>query len=220
MESVPCTLKPSQVKKFKNIKTIQLSADQIAMGKQHPHKLVLHHENAKKVKKAAKNNRGIRLQLSQPEIEGSGFLDDAWDTIKNIGSVALGPVSQVYKAVAPIARAALPYAKPLISEYTGIPQEAIQAAADVSKQVLGAGKRRKAKKSAQDFHGDITITSAKPVFSPAPIPLSANPIGGRLPRIIRATGAANGGSFKPAGGSFKPAGGAMMGYGRRGRGRK
>lgn len=219
MESVPCTLKPSQVKKFKNIKTIQLSADQIAMGKNHPHKLVLHHENAKKVKRAAKNKRGVRLSLSQPEIEGSGFLDDAWDTIKSIGSTALGPIKEVYKAVAPIARAALPYAKPLISEYTGIPQEAIQAAADVSKQVFGAGKR-KAKKSSQDFHGDITITAAKPVFSPAPIPLSANPIGGRMPRAVRGTGAANGGSFKPAGGSFKPAGGAMMGYGRRGRGRK
>jgi hypothetical protein len=220
MENIPCTLTPDKVRKLKKSSTIQLSAEQIAMGKNHPHTLVLHHENAKKVRRAAKSKRGVRLQLSHPEIEGSGFLDDAWDTMKSIGSVALGPISQVYKAVAPIARAALPYAKPLISEYTGIPQEAIQAAADVSKQVLGAGKRRKTMKSAQDFHGDITITSAEPVFSPAPIPISANPIGGRIPRIIRATGAANGGSFKPAGGSFKPAGGAMMGYGRRSRGKK
>jgi hypothetical protein len=131
----------------------------------------------------------------------------------------LGPIKEVYQAVAPISRAALPYAKPLISEYTGIPESAIDTAADISKKVFGAGKR-KAKKTAQDFQGDITITAAKPVFSPAPIPLSANPIGGGVPRFVRGTGAANGGSFKPAGGSFKPAGGAMMGYGRRGRGRK
>lgn len=219
MESVPCTLNPSQVRKLKKASTIQLSADQIAMGKEHPHALVLHHENAKKVKRAAKNKRGVRIQLSNPEIEGSGFLDDAWDTIKSIGSVALGPVSQVYKAVAPVARAVLPYAKPLISEYTGIPQEAIQAAADISKQVLGAGKRAKNSKqsSRQMPSADITITAAKPVFSPAPLPSSANPIGGRM----RRTGAANMGGLIGPSGSFRPAGYGVLGRGRgRGRGRK
>jgi hypothetical protein len=217
MESVPCTLSPAQVRKLKKASTIQLSADQIAMGKQHPHALVLHHENAKKVKRAAKNKRGVRLSLSHPEIEGSGFLDDAWDTIKSIGSTALGPIKEVYQAVAPVARAVLPYAKPLISEYTGVPESAIDTAADISKKVFGAGKR--GKKAKQMPSADITITAAKPVFSPAPLPLSANPIGGKMPRAVRGTGAANMGGLIGPSGSFKPAGGAMMGYGKRGRGR-
>lgn len=40
-----------------------------------PHVLNLHHENMKKVQKAIKGKKGVRLQLSDYEIEGSGLKD-------------------------------------------------------------------------------------------------------------------------------------------------
>ena len=62
-------------------KGVQLSAAQLK-GKQHA--LALHPMNAKKVERARKSNKGVRLQMSPSEIDGSG-LKEIWAGIKNAG---------------------------------------------------------------------------------------------------------------------------------------
>ena len=51
-----------------NWHTVQLKHEHISHEKQHPYVLVLNHENTKKVHKAAKNSKGVRLGLSSDEI--------------------------------------------------------------------------------------------------------------------------------------------------------
>lgn len=73
----PVTLTLGQFQKLRKGGTVQLRADQIDTSRQHKHHLTLHPENAKKVKRAARNRRGVRLSLSPTEFEmsGEGFGD-------------------------------------------------------------------------------------------------------------------------------------------------
>ena len=73
MESIPVRISKSQALKAKRGKPVQLGYSQLSGDSNI--KLVLHPANAKKVKRAVRNQRGCRLILSPEEIHGSGILD-------------------------------------------------------------------------------------------------------------------------------------------------
>lgn len=196
-KGIPCTLTPNQIRKVKRGHMLQLSYDQINPNASHEHSLVLHPENAKKIMKAIKSKKGVRLGLTQPELEGSGF----WDFVKSLGNMIATPA----KALAPILK---PIAKelgaPIVSKYTGIPTDVVKQGVDITAQLAGVGvrggKRKKAKMPSKQYSLLEQETG--------PTPVKLQPAGGRMPR---------GGSFRPSGGrmdrggSFRVAGD----YGRR-----
>ena len=72
MESVKVSLSQNQLSKIKRGQPIQISAAGLKGGNL---VLKLQPNNMKKVKRAIKNSKGVRIQLSNEEIEGSGILD-------------------------------------------------------------------------------------------------------------------------------------------------
>jgi hypothetical protein len=70
-------LSPSQVKKLTMGHSINLSKQAVKGG---PYKLIVHPMVYKRLMRARKNNKGVRLMLSKAEIEGSGIMD----VLKNI----------------------------------------------------------------------------------------------------------------------------------------
>ena len=101
MEEIPVRISQNQARKSKSGKAIQLAYPQLSGDANI--KLVLHPANAKKVKRAVRNQKGCRLILSPEEIQGSGI----FDFLKNAGKWLKKNVvdTEFYqKNVRPIAR--------------------------------------------------------------------------------------------------------------------
>jgi hypothetical protein len=60
MHHVPVSLTKKQASRLLHGHTVQIKHEHISHGKKHPHVLVLHHENAKKVHRAALHRKGVR----------------------------------------------------------------------------------------------------------------------------------------------------------------
>jgi hypothetical protein len=76
-------LSKHQVRKAAQGRPIQISAENLHKG---THTIHVHPENHKKIQKAKRVRKGVRLHLSHHEMEGSGlfdFLRNAWNTVKN-----------------------------------------------------------------------------------------------------------------------------------------
>ncbi len=87
MTKFAVSLTKSQYMKLKRGQTVQLSAQQISPNAQQSHHLILHHETAKKVKKAIAQKKGVRLSLSPEELEASGEgLKEFLQGLKKAGS--------------------------------------------------------------------------------------------------------------------------------------
>ncbi len=71
-------LSKNQVMKARRGMPIQISAGAL---REATHQVSLHPENHKKVTRAKRMNKGVRLQLGTHEMQASGFLDD----LRNIG---------------------------------------------------------------------------------------------------------------------------------------
>jgi hypothetical protein len=66
---VDITLTQSQFDKLRRGHTIQLDREQASGG---PHRLMVHHETAKKIHRARASNKGVRIALTPHEMEMSG----------------------------------------------------------------------------------------------------------------------------------------------------
>jgi hypothetical protein len=91
-------LSPSQVKKLTMGHSINLSKQAVKGG---PYKLIVHPMVYKRLMRARKNNKGVRLMLSKAEIEGSGIMD----VLKNIfegGKKVFRVAKKVYEPFKPL----------------------------------------------------------------------------------------------------------------------
>lgn len=78
-------LKPAQARKIAKGGVVQLSASQVmgTCSKSHPASLLLHPEMHRKISKAMRARKGVRIQLSPTELEQNGEgLRDIWKGIK------------------------------------------------------------------------------------------------------------------------------------------
>jgi hypothetical protein len=84
---VPLTLHEKQFRRLKNGHAVQLKHHQIAHGNKHAHHVVVHTTKAKKIHSAARNQKGVRLDLTKHELEMSGQgLKEFWAGLKKAGS--------------------------------------------------------------------------------------------------------------------------------------
>ena len=108
-------LSDAQKRKLQSGGTVQVRNNQIGSG----HDFKLHKENAKKIIKALKNGSGVRLGLSDHEIEGSGIFGkkaDRWfkkvgidKAVNKVGN-ALKPLA--HEAITAVGRAGSAYGLP------------------------------------------------------------------------------------------------------------
>ena len=177
LHHVPVTLTKKQASRLMHGHTVQLKHEHISHAKQHPHVLVLHHENAKKVHKAAKNSKGVRLGLSSEEIHhcmGTGLFDwikNAWNTVKN--KVIDTPFYQ--QTIKPIAKQGV---NALIDDFVPAPARDIaHKAADFAGDKTGAFGLRPHKRVALSNNMSRMIAPEHPSFNPG---LPLRPIGGAV----------------------------------------
>jgi hypothetical protein len=122
----------------------------------------LHPSNHKKVQKAKKSSKGVRLHLSQNEVAGSGFLDwikDVGNKIADAGNWVKHNVIDSYfyqKNIRPIAHDIVASTvKPVVSSYTGPLSGVANQGIDAIGNSTGAfglkhHKKRKGKKVAHE----------------------------------------------------------------------
>lgn len=186
METVPVTLSQLQVKRLTMGHTIQLKLHQIDPEITHPHKLILHPETAKRIRAAAKRQRGIRIALTQEEVHGSGLFD--W--LKQAGSWLKSNIidTPAYQKVA----------KPIVRELVnsavenfvpaGVARDTARKASDFVGEKSGAfGLKQKARTCNIGNYSPL-ISSEHPANNPSEITLPAPGI--------------RGGSFMAAGASI------------------
>jgi hypothetical protein len=80
--SVKLNLSKAQLSKLRNGHAVQLKSNQIGQGNT---SVSLHPSNIKKLTKAVRQGKGVRVQLNHDEIMGSGFMSQA----KSMGKAAL-----------------------------------------------------------------------------------------------------------------------------------
>ena len=80
--SVKLNLSKAQLSKLRNGHAVQLKSHQIGQGNT---SVSLHPSNVKKLTKAVRQGKGVRVQLNHDEIMGSGFMSQA----KSMGKAAL-----------------------------------------------------------------------------------------------------------------------------------
>lgn len=89
-----------QLSRARNGHPIQLKHEQINTG--HHISIHAHPETFKKILKAHKNKRGVRLHLTEHEMmHGTGFFDNVKNFLKKNGTAILDTVGNVASAVAP-----------------------------------------------------------------------------------------------------------------------
>jgi hypothetical protein len=205
MHKVPVTLTKKQATRLMHGHTVQLKHENISHGRQHQHHLVLHHENVKKVHKAARNSKGCRLALSPEEIHhcmGSGIFDfskNAWNTVKN--KVIDTPFYQ--NTVRPLAKQGV---NTLIDNFVpAAARDVAHKAADFAGDKTRAFGLRPHKKVALSNNMSRMIAPEHPSFNPG---LPLRPIGGAVShrraasapkKAVRRRKRNTGGSILPSG---------------------
>jgi hypothetical protein len=124
-------LSAAQMRNIKSGKPIQLSAAQLK--NKGPHQIALHPMNSKKIMRAMKQNKGVRLVLSEAEIAGGNLMN----FFKGLASTG----KKVLETVAPVLK---PIVAPLI-------KQGLASAAQVGAQKLGEKNK---------FLGDIAQSAA------------------------------------------------------------
>lgn len=129
---ISISLTPKQLKKLAIGHAVQLSSNSIKGGE---HKIDVHPLTYKKIMRARKSGKGIRLMLSQDEIQGSGLLD----VLKNMfegGKKVFGVAKKVYEPFKPFLAPILKQATQNLAQQ-GISKlgEKSPFAAEIAKQV-------------------------------------------------------------------------------------
>lgn len=131
-------LTAAQLRNIRTGKPFQLTPSQIKAGGKHI--IALHPANHKKIMRALKQNKGVRIQLSASEIEGGNLMD----FLRGVGRVG----KKAFETVAPILK---PILAPLV-------RQGLTAAATAGTQKLGEKNK---------FLGDIASTVAPQLIDAA-----------------------------------------------------
>lgn len=120
----PLTITENQFHKLRKGKTVQLTHSQISLKKKHNHQIFVQPPKFKRLHTAARNGKGVRLQLTPNELEmsGAGFMDFI-NKLKNAGKWVKDKIidSDVYQknlkpVVSDIVRAGVNVAKPFVPQ--------------------------------------------------------------------------------------------------------
>jgi hypothetical protein len=128
-------LSSAQMRNIKSGKPIQLSAAQLK--NKGPHQIALHPMNSKKIMRAMKQNKGVRLIISSSEVEGGNLMN----FFKGLASTG----KKVFDVVSPILK---PIVAPLI-------KQGLTSAAQVGAQKIGEKNK---------FLGDIAASATPAII--------------------------------------------------------
>ena len=186
-------LNAAQLRNIKAGKPFQLSPSQMKAGGKHMIKL--HPANKKKILRALKQNKGVRIQLSKEEIEGGNIMD-FFKGLASAGKKAYDTVAPILKPiVAPLIRQGLTAAATAGTQKLGEKNKFLgDIAASVAPQLIdaaatkaGLGMKRRKRDVIQDDQS-VFVNSNHPANSPV-VPYIS---GGKM-------GRGGGSGFRPAG---------------------
>lgn len=200
---VDVTLNKSQFDKLRRGHTVQLDSNQVSGG---PHRLVVHHETAKKILRARTAGKGVRIALTPNEMEmsGEGF-KEFLQGLKNAGKWVKEKVIDTpfyQQSIKPIVRQAVDAGLTAATPTLGIAAPLARSGVNALGKETGAF----GVKSRKQRGGAVKAQMVPPCVDnayvwPQPIPnlvnwgVGAQPM--RKPAQKRAA-RDNGGSFKPA----------------------
>ena len=137
MSDMKLDLTKNQINALLRGRGIQLKPHQIGRGKSLPSNFPSRHMKA--LKKAMKNQKGMRLKFEPYEMEGAGI----FDFLKDAASMVINPLKQitgpVVKTLAPVLKPVAKALAPEISKRTGIPQDIVNAGIDIGSTLAGNG---------------------------------------------------------------------------------
>ena len=169
---VPLVVSKGQFLKMKRGLPVQFSHKALST---HKHHLMLHHENHRKVQKALKERKGVRLHISQHEFENSG--EGLWDFIKDSANWVKNHVidTDAYqKYVKPIVKSAVQQGVNALSSVAGLndtDKAKLQSGADWVGEKTAAfglkGKKKRVLKTSNNQSNLLSSSNHPAMFPPS-----------------------------------------------------